>query len=64
MEYPDAEQLRRRAYAIWERQGCPHGKDEEIWEMAVKEMNGQAAPQIDQGEFRSAQKENLRLVKN
>jgi hypothetical protein len=63
MEYSDEEQLRRRAYSIWERQGCPHGKDEEIWELAVKEMNRQAAPQIDQGEFPKAQEERLRLVK-
>ncbi|MGZ2487985.1 hypothetical protein ACVITL_006570 [Rhizobium pisi] len=45
MQFNDEEQLRRRAYAIWERQGCPEGKDAEIWDLAVKEMNGQQAPQ-------------------
>ncbi|MBY3369383.1 DUF2934 domain-containing protein [Rhizobium laguerreae] len=45
MQFNDEEQLRRRAYAIWERQGCPEGKDAEIWDLAVKEMNGQQPPQ-------------------
>ncbi|WP_195909636.1 DUF2934 domain-containing protein [Rhizobium tubonense] len=64
MKYSDDEQLRRRAYSIWERQGCPHGKDDEIWELAVKEMNGQSAPQIDQGEWPKAQKTKPRNVEN
>ncbi|MBY5454583.1 MULTISPECIES: DUF2934 domain-containing protein [Rhizobium] len=45
MQFNDEEQLRRRAYAIWERQGCPEGKDAEIWDLAVQEMNGQQPPQ-------------------
>ena len=55
MEFSDHEQLRRHAYHVWERLGCPDGKDEEIWELAVKEMNGQAVPQFDQGPFPIAQ---------
>jgi hypothetical protein len=57
VEYSDEEQLRKHAYSIWERQGCPIGKDREIWDLAVKEMNGQAAPQIDQGEWRTPQED-------
>jgi DNA-binding response OmpR family regulator len=63
MQYSNNEQLRRHAYAIWERQGCPYGKDEEIWDLAVKEMNGQAAPPIDQGEWPKAQEEKPPIVK-
>ncbi|EJC84229.1 Protein of unknown function (DUF2934) [Rhizobium leguminosarum bv. trifolii WSM2297] len=57
MQLSDEEQLRRRAYAIWERQGCPNGKDIEIWELAVKEMNGQAPPQVPEAPFPKPQKE-------
>ncbi|NKK80680.1 DUF2934 domain-containing protein [Rhizobium leguminosarum] len=49
MQFTDEEQLRRRAYAIWERQGRPEGKDAEIWDLAVKEMNGQQPPQSRDG---------------
>jgi hypothetical protein len=55
MEFSDHELLRRQAYHVWERLGCPDGKDEKIWELAVKEMNGQAIPQFDQGPFPTAQ---------
>ncbi|TBZ98912.1 DUF2934 domain-containing protein [Rhizobium leguminosarum] len=51
MQFTDEEQLRRRAYAIWERQGCPEGKDTEIWDMAVKQMNGQRPPQSRDAPF-------------
>jgi hypothetical protein len=57
MYHSDEEQLRLRAYAIWERWGCPEGKDQEIWDLAIKEMNGQPVPQVDQGEWRKPQKE-------
>ncbi len=55
MQESDEERLRSLAYAIWERQGCPDGKDVQIWDLAVKEMNGQPAPQIDQGAWRKPQ---------
>jgi hypothetical protein len=63
MYQSDDEQLRLRAYAIWERQGCPQGKDQEIWELAIREMNGQAAPQVDQGEWPKAQDDPSRINK-
>jgi hypothetical protein len=35
------EQIRQRAYEIWEREGRPHGRDEEHWRMAVDELVGE-----------------------
>ncbi len=32
------ERIRQRAYEIWEREGRPHGRDEEHWRMAVDEL--------------------------
>jgi hypothetical protein len=57
MQHSNEDQLRARAYAIWEREGCPVGKDQEHWDLAVKEMNGQPRPQIDQGPWQTAQAE-------
>lgn len=57
MHQSDSEQLRARAYAIWEREGCPSGKDQEHWDLAVKEMAGQAAPSRDQGAWRTPQED-------
>jgi hypothetical protein len=38
---PDRDELVRiRAYAIWEEEGRPHGRDKEHWERALREMNG------------------------
>jgi hypothetical protein len=32
------ERIRQRAYEIWEREGRPHGRDEEHWRMALDEL--------------------------
>lgn len=32
------ERIRQRAYEIWEREGRPHGREEEHWRMAVDEL--------------------------
>jgi hypothetical protein len=32
------ERIRQRAYEIWEREGRPHGRDDEHWRMAVDEL--------------------------
>lgn len=32
------ELIRRRAYAIWEREGRPEGQDKRHWEQASQEM--------------------------
>jgi hypothetical protein len=28
------ERIRARAYKLWEENGCPHGRDVELWEQA------------------------------
>ena len=38
------EQLRARAYGIWQAEGQPHGRDREHWDMAEREL---AAPQAE-----------------
>lgn len=53
----DEDQLRARAYAIWEREGCPEGMAEAHWELAIKEMDGQPAPRKDEGPWRTAQED-------
>jgi Protein of unknown function (DUF2934) len=32
------ERIRQRAYEIWEREGRPHGREEEHWRLAVDEL--------------------------
>jgi hypothetical protein len=40
----DREQwLQQRAYAIWETEGCPGGRDREHWEQAVRELSAAQA---------------------
>ena len=35
--------IRRRAFALWERAGCPEGRSEEFWHAARREIDGDAA---------------------
>jgi len=39
------EQIRHRAYQLYEQRGCEHGHDVEDWLMAERELGGQAVPQ-------------------
>lgn len=32
------EAVRFRAYQIWDREGRPHGRDQDHWELALKEL--------------------------
>jgi hypothetical protein len=36
---PDEDAIRRRAYALWETDGRPHGRDEEYWHRAERELH-------------------------
>ncbi len=36
------DQIRRRAYEIWQSEGQPHGRDEEHWRTACEEIGGEA----------------------
>ncbi|MCA1444201.1 DUF2934 domain-containing protein [Ensifer sp. IC4062] len=38
MDNDKEELIRRRAYAIWEQEGCPEGQDRRHWEQASREM--------------------------
>jgi hypothetical protein len=40
---PNDEQIRRRAYEIWEREGRPEGRESEHWRMAVDELAAERA---------------------
>jgi hypothetical protein len=37
------ERIRKRAHAIWESHGRPHGSDREHWEQATREIDAQDA---------------------
>ncbi len=39
------EQLRQRAYDIWQAAGEPHGRDRDHWELAERELGEAAAEQ-------------------
>ncbi len=34
--------IEQRAYALWEAEGQPYGKDEEHWHRAVREIDAEA----------------------
>jgi hypothetical protein len=38
-----AEQVRQRAYAIWEAEGRPDGRSQEFWDRAERELAGSGA---------------------
>ena len=40
------DQVRRRAYELWEADGRPHGQDQQYWFKAMAELATQAAKTI------------------
>jgi hypothetical protein len=39
---PDQEDhVRKRAHAMWEKEGRPHGKEKEHWERALQELRSE-----------------------
>lgn len=34
------EEIARRAYALWEWEGCQHGRDKEYWLEAERQLHG------------------------
>jgi hypothetical protein len=40
---PDDDQIRQRAYEIWEREGRPEGREADHWRMAAEEISAQRA---------------------
>ena len=43
----DEQEIRNKAYEIWERNGRPNGKDEEFWEQSKKELSNKWDYPID-----------------
>ncbi len=43
MTPPSDESIRDRAFAIWEREGRPHGRERDHWLQAAWELSGEAA---------------------
>ena len=43
MTLPNDESIRDRAYAIWEREGRPQGRERDHWLQAAWELSGEAA---------------------
>jgi hypothetical protein len=38
MAYPTDEQIRERAYQLWEKLGKPEGREEEFWHLAEQDL--------------------------
>ena len=38
MAYPTDEQIRERAYQLWEKLGKPGGREEEFWHLAEQDL--------------------------
>lgn len=38
------QQIRERAYALWEKEGSPDGRDAEFWERARLMLEAESAP--------------------
>jgi hypothetical protein len=46
MEINLEEKIRSRAYAIWETEGRPHGRDRAHWEQALREVADEETPPL------------------
>ena len=40
MPEPTEQEMTRRAYELWERAGCPEGRDKEFYRQAEQELRG------------------------
>jgi hypothetical protein len=41
MIQPTKEEIKKRAYEIWERHGRPEGKEDEFWQQAEQELRNE-----------------------
>lgn len=48
------DKVRRRAYELWEADGCPSGQDQQYWFKALAELAGAAAATIKPPRKRAA----------
>ena len=42
MAYPTDEQIRIRAYELWEQAGKPEGREEDFWHLAERDLQQHA----------------------
>jgi hypothetical protein len=42
MHTPQEDEIRARAYALWQREGSPEGRHEEFWHQAQRELSEEA----------------------
>lgn len=47
----DENRIRERAYAIWEREGCPDGRHDAHWEQARQELMDEERRERDRAEL-------------
>ena len=47
MPHPNEEQTRVLAYELWERDGCPEGKDEQYWHAAEELLRDEGSDQLE-----------------
>ncbi|MBR0716111.1 DUF2934 domain-containing protein [Bradyrhizobium liaoningense] len=40
MAHPTEEQIRKRAFELWEQAGKPEGREDEFWQRAQRELQG------------------------
>lgn len=40
MARPTEEQIRKRAFELWEQAGKPEGREDEFWHQAQRELQG------------------------
>lgn len=40
MAHPTEEQIRKRAFELWEQAGNPEGHEDEFWHQAQRELQG------------------------
>jgi hypothetical protein len=41
MAQPTEEQIRKRAFELWEQAGKPEGREDEFWDQAQRELQGE-----------------------
>jgi hypothetical protein len=44
MDHGTEQHIRERAYALWEKEGSPHGRDAEFWERARLVVEAESKP--------------------
>lgn len=51
------DEIRERAHRIWMEEGCPHGRDREHWEQAIREL--ERGDGVSNGDLDEALKESF-----